>query len=311
MLKLFISHAWEDNEITKKLSENLQQDGFETWTYYNKVSIGNGRLPETIINAIRWCDVFVLEWSKFSAQSKCVSLECQKAESLNKPIIACLFDAIAPSEFLSKFEVLNFTSFSEGYKSLIETMQSKKETIRSNAQEDSKAMNPGHSIFRNQAKSLSEDEVSYMLKSYNFFDKNKNSQGIGFDNQFVVQEINGFKVILDRRAGLMWQQSSSAKSMWFDQAKNFIERLNRERHAGYRDWRIPTLEEAMSLMRRRNGNGGELFLNSLFNPKQGGIWTSDLIAGGALAWVVFFNYGSCYVNCFDLDNYVLAVRSSL
>ena len=309
MLKLFISHAWEDNEIAKKIAESLHRDGFETWTYYNKVVIGNGSLPEIIINAIRWCDLLVIEWSKFSAQSKCVSLECQKANSLNKPIILCLFDNTTPSELFSKFDLLNFTSFSEGYKSLIETMQSKMETIQSNAQEDSKAMNAGHSIFRNQAKNLSEDEVSYMLKSYNFFDKNKNKQGIGFDNQFDTQEINGFKVIVDHRAGLMWQQSSSPKSMWFDQAKNWIERLNRERHAGYRDWRIPTLEEAMSLMQRRNGNGGELFVNPLFNQKQGGIWTSDLIAGGALAWVVFFNYGSCYANCFDLDNYVLAVRS--
>lgn len=309
MLKLFISHAWEDNEITKKTTETLQQDGFETWCYYNKIVVGNGSLPEMISKAIRWCDVFILEWSQFAEKSKCVNLELQKAELLKKTIILCLLDRTKPSEISKKCLLLNCNSFAEGYTVLRETLQSKLGAVQSCSHENTKTIDTGHSIFRSQAKNLSEADVDYMLKSYNFFDKNKNRQGSGFDNQFDVQDINGFMVILDHRAGLMWQQSGSKNSMWFDQAKTWIERLNHERHAGYRDWRMPTLEEAMSLVERKNGDNGELFINPLFRQKKGGVWTSDLMGSGSLVWVVFFNYGSCYANCHDLDNYVLAVRS--
>lgn len=309
MLKLFISHAWEDNEIAKKTAESLQQDGFEIWTYYNKVVIGNGRLPEIIIKAIRWCDVLVLEWSKFSKKSNCVNLEWQKADFLNKPIIVCLFDCKKPSEISCNALSLNFNSFVEGYNGLVQTLHFNLMPVQSNFEMSSKVSGPGPSIFRSQAKKMSEDDVDDMLKSYNFFDKNKNRQGTGFDNQFDTHEINGFKVILDHRAGLMWQQSGSQNSMWFDQAKTWIARLNQEQHAGYRDWRMPTLEEAMSLVERKNGSSGELFINPRFCQKQGGIWTSDLMGSGSMVWVVFFNYGSCYANCHDLDNYVIAVRN--
>ena len=96
--------------------------------------------------------------------------------------------------------------------------------------------------------------------------------------------------------------------MPYKQAKFWIEELNRIDYANYHNWRLPTLEEAMSLMKKEQRNG-ELFIDPIFDQTQKGIWTSDLTQNGSLAWVVFLNYGSCYVNCFDLENYIRAVRS--
>jgi hypothetical protein len=164
-------------------------------------------------------------------------------------------------------------------------------------------------IFRNNPKEISEKEVQEMTIKNDFFDKNRNKKGRGFDNQFEILDIKEDKLIFDYSTGLMWQQQGSLESMSFEQANRWIEELNRIRYANYCDWRLPTLEEAMSLLKRERKNG-KLFNDNIFSQKQSGIWTSDVTENRILAWVVFFNYGSCYVNCFDLENYIRAVRSA-
>lgn len=57
------------------------------------------------------------------------------------------------------------------------------------------------------------------------------------------------------------------------------------------EWRLPTLEEAMSLMEPvRNEDG--LFINPVFSDKQRWIWTADQ-HGVSSAWVVYFGGGGC------------------
>ena len=59
MPKIFISHSWEDNEVSKKLAEYLERDGAEVWIDYKRIS-GGDSLPVIIGDAIEWCDVVVL-----------------------------------------------------------------------------------------------------------------------------------------------------------------------------------------------------------------------------------------------------------
>jgi len=162
-------------------------------------------------------------------------------------------------------------------------------------------------IFRNHPKQLSENEVMEVIIRNDFFDKNRNLNGNGFNTHFETTQINSDKIIVDYTSRLMWQQHGSLEPMSYEKAKHWIAELNKLGYANFHDWRLPTLEEAMSLMKneRRNGN---LFQNRIFGQKQSGIWTSDYTENAILAWVVFFRYGSCHVNCFDLDNYVRAVR---
>jgi hypothetical protein len=312
MPKIFISHAWEDNEISRKLVGQLRRDGAEIWIYYTHIEIGN-RLPEFIRKAIEWCDIFVLLWSKSATNSFCVNLEWQHALNLKKRIILCLLDDAKQSASFNGLLYVNFSNFEQGYDNLTHllnlniTDDKEQEDI---PDENENIIKPILTPikFREEPRKLSDDDVSTMIEKYNFFDLKRNENGLGIEKQLEIQEVKDEKLIIDQLSGLMWQQAGSLESMWYKEAKSWIEDINRNSYAGYNDWRLPTLEEAMSLMKNEKGNDG-LYIDTLFDSKQLWIWTSDLSDNASRVWVVFFNYGSCYVNCFDFNNFVRAVRS--
>ncbi|OHB92601.1 MAG: hypothetical protein A2Z57_06130 [Planctomycetes bacterium RIFCSPHIGHO2_12_39_6] len=123
-------------------------------------------------------------------------------------------------------------------------------------------------------------------------------------NEFEVQKDS--KVIYDKATKLMWQQSGS-EMVQFDEARNYIRQLNQEGFAGYNDWRLPTLKEAITLLKPEKSNNN-LFIDAKFDNKQVWIWTSDLSSASS-TWVVNFSVGSCNVTI-DFYNvlYVRAVR---
>lgn len=165
--------------------------------------------------------------------------------------------------------------------------------------------------FRSRKKELSVNDVVTMLKKHNFYDADLNKNGKGFKNQFEIQTINGEKVITDHASGLMWQQGGSANFMSFENAKEWLKELNQKRYAGFNNWRLPTLEEAMSLMQPKR-NKADQHINAKFDNMQGSlkwIWTSDLIKGENRPWIVGFELGKCYHGPFAFFVYVRAVRS--
>ncbi|MBN1348141.1 DUF1566 domain-containing protein [candidate division KSB1 bacterium] len=164
-------------------------------------------------------------------------------------------------------------------------------------------------FLRSTPATLSEDSVRVMLKEKNLFHSVWNEESSGFANQFDSQEIKGDKVIIDGATGLMWQQSGSPDLMIYDNAKKWIADLNRKGYAGFHDWRLPTLEEAMSLIEPEKRHS-DLYIEPAFDKTQFLIWTSDMVKGGSRAWIVGFLNGDCYG--FDLlgfSSYVRAVRS--
>jgi len=148
-------------------------------------------------------------------------------------------------------------------------------------------------------------QVVQMIKRNGYFDRRMNPDGKGFDNKLQLQK-NG-QVVYDKATGLMWQQSGSNKSMTYEAAKEWIQELNRKGFAGFHDWRLPTLKEAMSLM-EPNENRNGLYIDSVFD-KQRWIWTSTLVKGESWAWYVHFDHGDCNPNLFNNDLYVRALRS--
>ena len=106
----------------------------------------------------------------------------------------------------------------------------------------------------------------------------------------------------------MWQQGGSTGNMEYESANKWIEKFNRKGYAGYSDWRIPTLEEAMSLMLHKKSSNG-LYINPIFEKNQDWVWTSDLLTGNAQAWIVNFYLGGCYNVDFYENKCVRAVRS--
>jgi len=86
-----------------------------------------------------------------------------------------------------------------------------------------------------------------------------------------------------------------------------VTKLNKDRFAGFSNWRLPTLKEAMSLTEPKKWNG-DLYLDSKFDKTQRWIWTADTYSAGR-ARRGDFDYGGC--DLFDVGStlYVRAGRS--
>ncbi len=124
-------------------------------------------------------------------------------------------------------------------------------------------------------------------------------------HRYEEKSVKGGKVIVDHSTGLMWIQSGSRDYMRWASAKDWIEKLNYRKYAGYNDWRLPTLEEAITLLEpERKSNG--LYIDPLFNDEQWGIWSGDIYGQGG-AWSVYFSLGNARWNV--KNRYVRPVRS--
>jgi len=151
-------------------------------------------------------------------------------------------------------------------------------------------------VFRSDPKSLSKDQVKDMLQDLKFYCKeynwNKeycNPEDPGYANDFQVINNN---LIYDKASRLMWQRGGSEKYLYLNQVQAYIDSLNQIKFGGYDGWRLPTLEEAMSLM-ERNENKAGLYISDWFDSRQRWIWTADPYAGASGRWVVGFFSGSC------------------
>ncbi len=54
-------------------------------------------------------------------------------------------------------------------------------------------------------------------------------------------------VVLDKTTGLTWQNVSPEKMTW-DKLADYVKELNRQKFAGFDDWRLPTISELESLV---------------------------------------------------------------
>lgn len=156
-------------------------------------------------------------------------------------------------------------------------------------------------------KGLSPEAVQIMLKNKGLFDAHRNPSGPGIPHKLETQKDG--KVVYDHASGLTWQQTGSRNDMDYQDAKIYVSTLNKDRFAGYDDWRLPTLEEAISLVEPTK-KGGNSHTNPLFDPRQTRIWTSDCRKEGT-AWVVWFDSGFCDYAYTDsnVKHYVRAVRA--
>lgn len=105
------------------------------------------------------------------------------------------------------------------------------------------------SLVLGQERFLSKEQALAIINSQGFY--NCGNDNHGAQNDFEMRNINGQEVIEDRRYGLMWQKSGSDRKMTFHEAKTYVENLGA--FAGYTGWRLPTLDEAMTLMKRTTG----------------------------------------------------------
>jgi hypothetical protein len=78
------------------------------------------------------------------------------------------------------------------------------------------------------------------------FHLDKNDHPIEYVKNDFVDKHNG--VIVDRATGLMWQKSSSGLCDSEERIELYINHCNKNKYAGFNDWRIPTISELISLV---------------------------------------------------------------
>jgi hypothetical protein len=126
----------------------------------------------------------------------------------------------------------------------------------------------------------------------------KEEQGVfvhsTISHDYEANTIKDDKVVIDHTTGLMWHQSGSFKNMSWKRAKKWVTELNEKGYAGFSDWRLPTLEEAVSLLEPIEKNGNQ-FIDPVFDKTQSSIWSCDSnISKDSLsldrAWSVNFNH---------------------
>lgn len=146
-----------------------------------------------------------------------------------------------------------------------------------------------------------------MLARRGFYAKDLNERGVGLQHNYeMIEPILGQKLVIDHTTGLTWQQSGSSVSMTYAEAEQYVGDLNTQNFGGYNDWRLPTLEEAMSLMEPQKKNR-DLHIDPVFDWYQRYLWTADKNSDSK-AWVVNFDIAYCPQLSVNGIDHVRAVR---
>jgi len=120
-------------------------------------------------------------------------------------------------------------------------------------------------------------------------------------------ERSGDETVTDSTTRRMWQRSGSPFQLQWHQAWDFIERLNTERYAGHRGWRLPTIDELITLL-RDIPRAGDDCIAPIFEKSRIWLWSCDRRSFTA-AWYVSSDMGFVAWQDFTAYFYVKAVRS--
>lgn len=144
--------------------------------------------------------------------------------------------------------------------------------------------------LRSQYKQVDDAEMKAMVKKHNFYEKRFNKFR-SFANKFELKAVGGDKIVIDHATGLAWHQSGSEAPLTYQGAKQWLEDLNRNGYGGYRKWRLPTLEEAASLL---EGNRVEnRYIDPMFDRRVFSMRTGDIF-NEFRSWGVSFHYGAIF-----------------
>jgi len=160
---------------------------------------------------------------------------------------------------------------------------------------------------------LGEEDVRQLLvdkelyaKSYSWSSVAVNDSAAGFANQFSLSLDS--TLVYDAASGLTWQQAGSRVEMTFAETKSYIDNLNLVRLAGFNDWRLPTLEEATTLMEPQKKNW--VHINPMFDNYQRWVWSSSKLDNEHI-WRVYYGNGNCEPLSAQRYQYVRAVRTGV
>lgn len=139
-----------------------------------------------------------------------------------------------------------------------------------------------------QPAELSEEDVVALIHEYHLVDHERSPDG---SYEACLADCGDGLTVVDKISGLMWQREGidimSNRSMRKEVAKR-----NEQKFAGYSDWRLPTMAEALSLMRREK-NSKDQFIHPCFSSMQPFIFVDATRKPGGY-WFVDFKHGRAF-----------------
>ena len=101
---------------------------------------------------------------------------------------------------------------------------------------------------------------------------------INKNNDYSIETSINDTLFIDQASKLTWQLSGSDQLLNIEEAIQYIDNLNKNMFGGVDNWRLPTVDEALSIMEKKNN--GFLYIDSKFDTKQYSIWVVKSI------WVI-------------------------
>ncbi len=253
--KIFLSYAHEDIEMAKKIYNDLKSFGLDIW-FDNVFLLGGQNWKIEIKKAIKSSKYFIALLSENSVDRVgYVQKELKIALDIldlypesGVFIIPIRLEECEPSHEklydLHWIDLFPPSEYETGIKNIL------------------KVINPNSFLLRSKPLKLSKPAIVKLIREHGFYDSDINPFGQGFSNKYQKQNIEGSEIVLDYGTGLIWQHSGSAEELVYKMAIEYIEGLNRSKYAGFNDWRLPTIEEAMSLLESEKKNGDLYILHS-------------------------------------------------
>jgi serine/threonine protein kinase len=132
---------------------------------------------------------------------------------------------------------------------------------------------------------------------------------LGRPVQYVTNDFqeNRDGTITDRSTGLIWQSAGSEYPVSWEEAHGYIQERNRGAFAGRTNWRLPTVEELMSLLKSTT-ELEDACIEPVFDQDKPWLWSSDRRSYVA-AWYVNVEMGFLSWQDFSCRYFVRAVSS--
>ena len=145
------------------------------------------------------------------------------------------------------------------------------------------------------------------------YDDNLNPTAKGIPNDYRLVTRDDKELVIDQATRLMWQRHGSTRRMPENEVEDHIGELNQSAYAGFNQWRLPTIVEALSVMEPKQRDSDGLFIDESFGRSQRYIWTADKKNDGK-RWIVSYLTGDSIVGVLNIDDetpnfFVRAVRT--
>ncbi len=142
--------------------------------------------------------------------------------------------------------------------------------------------------LRRKPEIIDKNYLKEIIRKYDFFEKKYNPEGM-FRSCFTQTAADG--TVLDIATGIRWMLAGSDICS-YRQLQKWLKQVNKVRFAGFNDWRLPTAEEAMSLLKGEKSQQGS-YIHSCFTYQQGYIYTADRRKPGG-HWFVDFRQAKVF-----------------